>query len=158
MLSDDDILRIGTFLEHDGMSDSEIDAWFEHTGTKGMKWGVRKTRKGTNVVTDAKTDINERRIYRTQHRRDKTGYPVSRSIAAAVYFGSDNYKKAANTKIKRLMNQNKRLRTGKLTKTDKWGSYTQPIATWLLGPALPIRGPSPIGLVISRAPKKLKPK
>ena len=34
--------QIGEFLEHQGLSDEQIDAYFEHHGVKGQKWGVRK--------------------------------------------------------------------------------------------------------------------
>lgn len=34
--------QIGEFLEHKGLSDDEIDDYFEHHGVKGMKWGQRK--------------------------------------------------------------------------------------------------------------------
>ena len=34
--------QIGEFLEHRGLTDDEIDAYFEHSGVRGMKWGQQK--------------------------------------------------------------------------------------------------------------------
>lgn len=52
--TDFDIDRLGADLEHDGMSDSQIDEFFAHYGVPGMKWGVRK-------ANNAKALRNERR-------------------------------------------------------------------------------------------------
>jgi len=40
--SDEEIDVVGAMLEEKGLSHSEIDAFFEHAGVKGMKWGVRR--------------------------------------------------------------------------------------------------------------------
>jgi hypothetical protein len=42
MMDEEEILRVGTSLEHMGFSDDHIDDYFEHHGVKGMHWGVRK--------------------------------------------------------------------------------------------------------------------
>ncbi len=158
MLTEDDILKMGSFLEHQGMSDPEIDDWFEHAGVRGMKWGVRKPRKGTNVVTDAKIDINERRIYRTQHRQKGDAYRGSAAVGK-VFLGAERQKRMQNTKMSKLKAQNKRLQRNKLTGMDKWGTYgSVTIKTLLLqglwpGPLSPMRGPSAVGLLVSRKPK-----
>lgn len=34
--------EIGTYLEHVGYSDDQIDEFLEHFGVKGMRWGVKK--------------------------------------------------------------------------------------------------------------------
>jgi hypothetical protein len=37
--------KLGSYLEHKGFSDPEIDLYFlEHHGVKGMKWGQRRAR------------------------------------------------------------------------------------------------------------------
>lgn len=41
-MNDEQIYKIGNFLEHQGFSDESIDAYFEHHGIKGQKWGVRR--------------------------------------------------------------------------------------------------------------------
>ena len=45
--------EVGEFLEHNGLTDEEIDAYFEHHGVKGQKWGTRKQRVATKVVAAA---------------------------------------------------------------------------------------------------------
>lgn len=46
--------QIGDFLEHQGLSDEQIDEYFEHHGTKGMKWGVRRAaRRGNRALNKA---------------------------------------------------------------------------------------------------------
>lgn len=44
-MDDAEIDRVGTALEDLGLSHSQIDAYFEHHGVKGMHWGVRGTRR-----------------------------------------------------------------------------------------------------------------
>lgn len=41
-MNDEDIDDIGFMLEEKGLTHEEIDEYFEHYGTKGMKWGVRR--------------------------------------------------------------------------------------------------------------------
>lgn len=39
-----DVEKLGMFLEHQGFSDEAIDAYFEHHGVKGQKWGVSRSK------------------------------------------------------------------------------------------------------------------
>mgnify|MGYP000376123347 CR=1 FL=1 len=49
-MNEDDIDAFGLFLEHDGFTIDEIDQYFlEHTGVKGMKWGVRRNRRAETL-------------------------------------------------------------------------------------------------------------
>jgi hypothetical protein len=34
--------EIGTYLEHQGLTDDEIDSFFAHYGVPGMRWGIRR--------------------------------------------------------------------------------------------------------------------
>lgn len=43
-MTDEEVLDLGYALEDEGLSHSEIDAYLEHFGVRGMKWGVRKKR------------------------------------------------------------------------------------------------------------------
>jgi hypothetical protein len=40
-----DIDQVGEYLESQGLDDAQIDAYFEHSGVRGMHWGVRKQKK-----------------------------------------------------------------------------------------------------------------
>lgn len=42
MFTEKEISEIGVMLEDKGLTHQEIDAYFEHSGVKGMKWGVRR--------------------------------------------------------------------------------------------------------------------
>lgn len=50
MTTEIDIDELGTFLEHQGLTDDEIDMYFlDHTGVKGMKWGVRRNKRAETL-------------------------------------------------------------------------------------------------------------
>jgi hypothetical protein len=49
-MDEEEILRIGTSLQHMGFSDDQIDDYFEHHGVKGMHWGVRGTRRVQKIL------------------------------------------------------------------------------------------------------------
>jgi len=62
VLKDKDIHILGTMLEEKGLSHSEIDAYFEHHGVKGMKWGIRNDYHpdvSNKVNREAKKDAKE---------------------------------------------------------------------------------------------------
>jgi hypothetical protein len=88
--SEFDIDRLGADLEHDGMSDSEIDEFFAHYGVPGMKWGVRKAaQKGARRQEKQLSDKTKKTIdYNAGRysRRTSTGLGAvfSGSIAANV--------------------------------------------------------------------------
>lgn len=55
-LTEQKIEEIGSRLEHNGLTDDEIDAHFlEHFGVKGMKWGVRRQKAVAAAKQRAKT-------------------------------------------------------------------------------------------------------
>lgn len=37
--------EIGTYLEHQGLNDDEIDSFFAHYGVPGMRWGTRRANR-----------------------------------------------------------------------------------------------------------------
>lgn len=50
MNEEDEIYSLGMLLESRGLSHSEIDSYFEHFGVRGMKWGVRRTRRAERLA------------------------------------------------------------------------------------------------------------
>jgi len=77
-MNEEQIDLVGSMLEDKGLSHSEIDAFFEHSGVKGMKWGVRKEAK----MEVKKVSDNAREIMR-ESRRAQT--PEARKAAADRY-------------------------------------------------------------------------
>lgn len=48
---DDYIDTLGSYLEHKGFTDDDIDEYFlEHFGVKGMKWGTRTGRQKVAIA------------------------------------------------------------------------------------------------------------
>ena len=77
-MNEDQIDLIGTMLEDKGLSHSEIDDFFEHSGVKGMKWGVRKeAKKEVRALSKNASEIIR------ESRRAQT--PKARQAAAARY-------------------------------------------------------------------------
>lgn len=69
-MSEDDIDALGLFLEHDGFTNDEIDRYFlEHTGVRGMKWGVRR---------------NKAHEKRSRSRSEKAGIAFTAAFLAAM--------------------------------------------------------------------------
>lgn len=62
-LTASEIDLIGHALEHSGMTDDEIDEYFlEHTGVKGMKWGVRRSKSRESKSQTQTTDKHRPKI------------------------------------------------------------------------------------------------
>lgn len=160
MYTDEQIDAIGLMLEEKGLTHSEIDAYFEHHGKIGMKWGIRKgkAKTGTNRAVAAKIDINNRRIYRTQNRINGTGYKTSEALGRVFLGGKERQLRLQKTKVKDLKQYNQRLKTGKIGTMNVLGTYgTVPIKLLvggLLAPVIPVRGGT-LGLVVTRTPKPL---
>lgn len=154
----EEVVSLCLSLEEKGLSHSEINDYLEHVGVKGMKWGFRKGKKktGVNRFYGAKMDINNRRIYRRQHRIDKTGYAASAALGRAFYMSKDRQLDHQKQTISKLKAQNKRVSTGKATTMDKIGTYAGIPISMLIGFPAPMRGPSLSGVLVSRAPKSLK--
>ena len=160
MYTDKQIDAIGLMLEEKGLTHSEIDAYFEHHGKKGMKWGIRKGKAetGVNRAIGAKIDINNRRIYRTKNRINGTGYKASEALGRAFMGGKERQLRLQKAKVNELTKYNSRLKQGKLTTMDVLGTYgTIPIKVLVGGiaaPLVPVRGGT-LGLVVTRTPKPL---
>lgn len=84
-LTASEIDLIGSTLEHQGLTDAEIDEYFlEHQGVKGMKWGVRRAEKRAAKGPDRFGNRNNQTV---QRRLDR----VSR-VASGTASGADKVK------------------------------------------------------------------
>lgn len=151
-MTDEEIYALGMDLELAGFSHSEIDTYFQHAGVKGMKWGVRKSRKETGLTRPrgASIDRNNRQIYRRENALDGTSYKRTMAVGRKVvtgttkihgllgYHGVKTLDNQLQLSIKDLKQQNRRLRSGKLFVSDRKELYNI---------ALP-------ALIISRKPKR----
>lgn len=99
------------------------EALLIHYGIKGMKWGVRSGSKTTGVsrARGAAIDRNNRIIARTKEAqagkgrlRDRLAVGIDNKLLGQR--AAQNYR---NYRIKDMQDQNKRLRTGKTTVSDK---------------------------------------
>ena len=70
--------ELGTYLEHQGLSDDEIDAVLEHYGVKGQKWGIRRNR--TQKRIPSKTE-RKRQQFDAVKRDTKTQRRVATGAA-----------------------------------------------------------------------------
>lgn len=90
-----------------------------HFGTKGMKWGVRKS---GNRVRGALSDQNQRAtavLTRARENRAKgINEKVNRTIAVGANLGTKRFNKRIDKQLGNLAKQKKRLEGGKLATRD----------------------------------------
>lgn len=91
-----------------------------HAGVKGMKWGVRKSKKETGVSRygGAKIDQNERLISVVKTAQSGKGYKASAAIGRAL-IGEKKQRANWEKSIKKLGAQNDRIRRGEATVRDR---------------------------------------
>lgn len=82
-LTANEIDLIGNTLEHQGLTDDEIDNYFlEHHGVKGQKWGVRRS-KGRAA---GRTQAIKKGVIRGKSRSEKAGMAFTATLLAATGF------------------------------------------------------------------------
>jgi hypothetical protein len=101
-MTETDILELGFMLEEKGLTHEQIDAYFEHHGTKGMKWGVRRRGRVDRLTRVGKgkgSGLDKVRTYAKSNPIDlvKTG----------------SFRKAQARKGARFVRRNERMATGK---------------------------------------------
>jgi hypothetical protein len=105
--------EVGEILEHQGLSDDEIDAFFEHQGVKGMRWGVRRQRRVNTLlkVGSGKGTLGE---------KARAAWQVS---TLDFIRGHGSLKKAANIRGTRQKLRNDRINKGEASVRDKIAFY-----------------------------------
>jgi hypothetical protein len=76
-----DVDEIGTYLEHKGLSDEQIDGFFAHYGVPGMRWGTRRA----NRIDPRSQAGRERQYIKDTERAVKTKRRVA---TGAAYVGT----------------------------------------------------------------------
>lgn len=124
MWTDEEINTIGNILEDEGLSHSEIDAYFEHHGVKGQKWGLRKGKSATGYSRrrGAVIDRNKKVIGKIQKAQSGEKYKITAAVGR-LFVGKEQQKINWNHSIKSLGAQNKRLASGKVHATDRMAVY-----------------------------------
>lgn len=83
MLTDEEIEIIGVTLEGGGFTHAEIDEYFEHSGVRGMKWGVRRQLNKQRVMGTI-TRANEDALDHDTQRKLKIAAGVGAVVVAGV--------------------------------------------------------------------------
>jgi len=73
MLTDEQYLAVGQDLEAAGLSHAQIDAYFEHHGVKGQKWGIRNAKNRVDGVLAGKAYKNHPGFNRQGRTASGTG-------------------------------------------------------------------------------------
>ena len=103
---------------------TEVDAFLEHFGTKGMKWGRRQGKSVTGVSrsSGAIIDRNDRIINEVKKTQSGEKNKVADAIVKKV-LGPDQQKRNQETLVSSLTAQNARLKSGKTTFNDKLDKF-----------------------------------
>lgn len=114
--------------------------YLAHFGTKGMKWGVRKSKKITGI-SRPRSALLDRNAFYLRNRKNAIVGKGSHGAAGALgrkMLGSERWHRQMQNSIKSIHDQNARLRSGKLTVTDRLQLVFQT---------------TPINLIVSTTPR-----
>lgn len=75
--------EVGEYLEHQGLTDDDIDEVLAHFGVKGQKWGVRRAKKQARAMTKAG---RKEALYKATLKNNKT----QRRVATGAAFIATN--------------------------------------------------------------------
>lgn len=112
-MTEEEIFKVGEFLEHSGMSEDQIDSYFEHAGVKGMKWGVRKQKRLDRLNRVAAGQGN---------RRDRANVRLT-EISSKNYVKNKGLEGAARSKASRMSARRDRILRGEATAKDLIAHY-----------------------------------
>lgn len=92
--------QIGEYLEHQGATDEEIDAFLEHFGVKGMKWGQRKAARQRNRELNKASRAKDKAKYVSSIEKSRANINSGKTDAAfkAVKAGHSQRKKDLGTR------------------------------------------------------------
>jgi len=105
-----EIDQLGDYLEHNGLSDDEIDEVLAHFGVKGMKWGVRRDNRANLLVKVGKKRGDDG-FDRFRAGLDLAGHPIDLIKGRGLRGGSLR-------RGERLLARNKRVREGNASIKD----------------------------------------
>lgn len=129
-LTANEIDLIGNTLEHQGLTDDQIDDYFlEHQGVKGMKWGVRRAEKRAAKGPDRFGNRNNHSIQRRLDRvsrvasgtasgGDKVRALLFNINPALVLFEGGSVKGAAAHQLESAAKIQRKITAGKMNVTD----------------------------------------
>lgn len=106
------------------------DDYLAHYGVKGMKWGVRKSKKvtGESRFTGATRDSIARQSQNLKEHRAGGKAKLSRRVGITLSLGRKRFDKGLEKSIKELDATDKRWQEGKATLRDKYNAaFTTPI-------------------------------
>ncbi len=113
--------QIGEFLEHQGLSDEEIDDyflnekgedWLEHHGVKGQQWGVRRNRRANSLA-----EVGSGKGTTTQKLR------ALATMTPLDILRGRGLKTAARIRSTRQLARNERVKEGEASVKDKIAFY-----------------------------------
>lgn len=127
------------------MTDEEVDDFLVHYGVKGMRWGVRKSRKkaGVGRASGAKLDRNARRKAYYEKKISKSGRGYTAPVMGVISLLPERKRKAILQKrVDRITAADKRIKSGNRSAKDVIQTYG---GVALYGPA---------GVLVSVKPKR----
>lgn len=100
--------------------DLQTDEFLDHHGVKGQKWGIRKSERVTGVTRPrgALLDRNARTRQAIKDARSGERFRKTAAIGRA-FVGKEQQQRNWNTLLRDLNAQDKRIKAGKLTTTDR---------------------------------------
>ena len=120
MMTDDEIYELGMLLEGKGLSHSEIDDFLEHQGVKGMKWGVRRSKKVTGVARRDGAQIDRNNSLINEIAKARSGEKYKRQVKViGKIIGKEQQNKNWDKLVGTKQAQNARILAGQKTISDR---------------------------------------
>ena len=139
--SDEEIDVVGAMLEEKGLSHSEIDAFFEHAGVKGMKWGVRRKNSAGESIRELNKASRQKQREKqsssvTRAREKVRGGQTKREFKTAKKQYKINKKELGRVEAKRILKKAKEKRTKDIYKANEYKNGKEKAAVVLAAAGL----------------------